>query len=252
MNDAVLLKLRVIVERAVRPVRASLARKKKMREELLAHVTGVFEDELPRSPDEATALNQVESRFGDPDELSQRLQESIPKRDCFAYLVERLIEPRAGESLVRRAARYGAMLFAVDATLSVVLPLLIFPLIGKTRELGLAIYFLVLFSFAFGMATFAATILTYWLMRTLFNTPQRSYFKASVAVIFSSLLPFFIPWFFSVGTYLLESESASHSFPALWVALPVALLAPAGFIGMAKLITDELRYREEWSKLQID
>jgi hypothetical protein len=44
MNESTLTQLKIIVERAVRPVRASIARKRKMREELLAHVVGVFDD----------------------------------------------------------------------------------------------------------------------------------------------------------------------------------------------------------------
>ena len=39
MNEVTLKELKIVVERAVRPVRATLARKRKMREELLAHLT---------------------------------------------------------------------------------------------------------------------------------------------------------------------------------------------------------------------
>ena len=46
MNESTLTQLQVIVERAVRPVQASISCKRKMREELLAHVSGAFEDEL--------------------------------------------------------------------------------------------------------------------------------------------------------------------------------------------------------------
>src|SRR6185369_12049910 len=48
MNDNNLIQLMTIVERAVRPVQASTSRKRKMREELLAHVTGVFEEEAAK------------------------------------------------------------------------------------------------------------------------------------------------------------------------------------------------------------
>ena len=51
MNELTLTQLKIIVERAVRPVRASTARKRKMREELLAHVVGVFEEEGARLGD---------------------------------------------------------------------------------------------------------------------------------------------------------------------------------------------------------
>ena len=52
MNESILTQLKVIVERAVRPVRASTSRKRKMREELLAHVGGVFEEECARLGDD--------------------------------------------------------------------------------------------------------------------------------------------------------------------------------------------------------
>ena len=49
MNESTLTQLKIIVERAVRPVRASTSRKRKMREELLAHVSGVFEEEAAQA-----------------------------------------------------------------------------------------------------------------------------------------------------------------------------------------------------------
>ena len=51
MNESTLTQLKIIVERAVRPVRASISRKRKMREELLAHVSGVSR----RKPGRATS-----------------------------------------------------------------------------------------------------------------------------------------------------------------------------------------------------
>jgi hypothetical protein len=59
MNESILTQLKVIVERAVRPVRASTSRKRKMREELLAHVVGVFEEECARLGDDRAALERT-------------------------------------------------------------------------------------------------------------------------------------------------------------------------------------------------
>jgi ATP-dependent Clp protease ATP-binding subunit ClpC len=66
MIESTLTGLKIIVERAVRPVRAGIARKRKMREELLAHVVGVFEEEVARLGDERAALQQTALRFGNP------------------------------------------------------------------------------------------------------------------------------------------------------------------------------------------
>src|SRR5437879_4622278 len=49
MNEPTLTQLKALVERAVRSVQASTSRKWKMREELLAHVTAVFDEEAARS-----------------------------------------------------------------------------------------------------------------------------------------------------------------------------------------------------------
>ncbi len=46
MTDATLKELKVVVERAVQPIRATMARKRQMREELLAHLVSVFEQEI--------------------------------------------------------------------------------------------------------------------------------------------------------------------------------------------------------------
>lgn len=103
MNDSNLTRLKVIVERAVRPVRASTYRKRKMREELLAHVSAVFEEESARLGDDSAALERTALRFGNPAEVTAQLQESIPARDRMM----RLWEGRPGESTLRSALRFA-------------------------------------------------------------------------------------------------------------------------------------------------
>jgi hypothetical protein len=66
INESTLTQLKIIVEREVRPIRASTSRKGKMREELLAHVVGVFEEESAKLGDERTALERTALRFGNP------------------------------------------------------------------------------------------------------------------------------------------------------------------------------------------
>jgi hypothetical protein len=85
MNESTQLK--IIVERAVRHVQASFARKRKMREELLAHVSGVFEEELAKLGDERTALQRTAQRFGKPTEVREQLQAAIPAGDVIDRLL---------------------------------------------------------------------------------------------------------------------------------------------------------------------
>jgi hypothetical protein len=106
MNEFSLTQLKIIVERAVRPVRASTLRKRKMREELLAHASGVFEEEFAQLGHERAALDRTAQRFGNPNELTWQLQESVLASDGIHCLLDKLWF-RSGESRVRRILRYG-------------------------------------------------------------------------------------------------------------------------------------------------
>ena len=76
-----------------------------MREELLAHVSAAFEEELATLGDEAAALNRTAERFGDPVELTTQLQSSVP----FLDRIERFWEGRVQESPLRSAIRLALM-----------------------------------------------------------------------------------------------------------------------------------------------
>jgi|GEM_PF-1151208 len=103
MNESILTQLKIIVERAVRPVRASTSRKRKMREELLAHVSAVFEEEAEKLGEERAALERTALRFGNPAEVTGQLQESVPASDGIA----RFWEGRPDESMLRGALRFA-------------------------------------------------------------------------------------------------------------------------------------------------
>ena len=109
MNESTLTGLKIIVERAVRPVQASISCKRKMREELLAHVSGAFEDELAHLQDEHAALERTLVRFGNPTEVMSELQDSVPVSDRLRWFWE----GRPGESTLRCALRYVSMQAAV-------------------------------------------------------------------------------------------------------------------------------------------
>ena len=126
MNEPTLTGLKILVERVVRPVRASTPRKGKMREELLAHVVGVFEEEAARLGDERAALEQTALRFGSPAEVTGQLQESVPARDA----VRRYWEGRPGEPALRTAIRIAW--------------------VSGTFALVLAVFFLAVASFTVG------------------------------------------------------------------------------------------------------
>lgn len=70
--------LRIHVERIVRPIRASVPRKNKMREELLAHLQTAIEEERPATATDEEAIERAKQRLGDPDALRAELQSAVP------------------------------------------------------------------------------------------------------------------------------------------------------------------------------
>ena len=91
MNDDVLKELEAVVERVVHPVRATMARKRQMREELLGHLVSVFEQAVEKLGDENLALQEAKSRFGDPAELSGQLQRSVSGWNRLLLFAEKVV-----------------------------------------------------------------------------------------------------------------------------------------------------------------
>ncbi len=106
------LKIRVlqmtIVERAVRPVRATTPRKRKMREELLAHLSAIYDEEQAERNDPAAAVRAAAERFGDPTALARELDRSLSWSERVGYVAERWFAWRAPESVLRYAWRLAA------------------------------------------------------------------------------------------------------------------------------------------------
>jgi hypothetical protein len=73
------LALMKVVERAVRLVLANITRKRRMRDEMLATLSAIYDEELTRSGDPNKAVNVAAERFGDPAELTAELQATVPK-----------------------------------------------------------------------------------------------------------------------------------------------------------------------------
>jgi hypothetical protein len=104
--------LKVQVERVVRPIQAGFAHKDRMREELLAHLTRLFDDELARCGDRQLATAEAIRRFGDAPQLTRELQASVPRFERFWFFnpapaigttrgLQRRLQRRAGESPLR-------------------------------------------------------------------------------------------------------------------------------------------------------
>lgn len=122
----------VVVERVVRPVEAGPTKKLRMREELLAHLTCIYEEELARLGDEAAARAEAIRRFGDPVALTVELQHSVKWSDRVDARLNRAFGWRPGEPAVRYSARLSSLVGLL------ILPWLLFALVlaglGRPNE----------------------------------------------------------------------------------------------------------------------
>lgn len=113
------LTLMKIVERAVRPVRASSGRKLKMREELLAHLTEIHEQERTQLRDRVQATQAAARRFGDPTDLALELQSAVPWWERVEARMERWFGWRAPESVARYLVRVTVQVYLAISIMTV-------------------------------------------------------------------------------------------------------------------------------------
>lgn len=124
--------LRRQIERVVRPVQASPLRKNRMREELLAHLTRLYEEEGDRcSGDRDMALAAAVARFGEPAVLRRELQGTVPVWERISWRPLPgfpRVERQPGETITGLLARGARWVLALSAMtwLSVFVVVLLF------------------------------------------------------------------------------------------------------------------------------
>ena len=248
MTESVRTGLMVIVERAVRPVQATLDRKRKMREELLAHVNGVFDEELARRGDEAAALAEAERRFGDPSEIAAQLEATVPAYDRPFYQLEQMTRVRPGESLYRRAGRWALLIAALNATMTALgtLPVLLFA--EERYRLPSMLALLVVITVGSAVLTVAFVLLTHSLRQALFGSAGVAFGRAAAAAVLSCLAPVVMIFLL----YLAVSGDTTTSLNLIPRSAAFVPLIPGIMILAAWQIEQERRYIREWAELRID
>ncbi len=227
--------LKILVERAVRPVRASASRKRKMREELLAHVTSVFDEEVARLANEQAALERTAQRFGNPAELTGQLQESVPTLDSIERFADWVFF-RPDESAYRRAVRYTIISEVVAVLILFIAPSLM--LDWPTTD-GLVLTYSILLSI--GCTMFNICILESSMRRWLGARTRRSWLRFALVLVGSTIVSMTLGlWAFGV--------SPKNSF---WVAF-FTVGMPVGLAwGLTPGFAARKRYHEDWASLQI-
>lgn len=246
----------VLVERAVRPVTAGPKKKTRMREELLAHLTGVYEQELARLGDEQKARAEAIRRFGDPAALTAELQATTTFQDRLDARLNRAFGWRPGESAVRYSARLAGLIALVmigTSWLALVIALSANPQMDPWDGLVLrcGLHFLVLGS----AVVFLISLLGIRVRDSLwgaFGTPKSRNRALAYALLLYLLLPAIT---FACERLLLpelrefnEQLSAGRS---LGIAAAVYLIVPVWVLFHArKTGPGEIR-RVEWASLDI-
>ena len=110
-----------------------------MREELLAHLSAIYDQELVRLHTPGATLKAAAERFGNPGELAEQLQAALPFHERIDFFVERWLAWRAPESVAKYALRQSVLAFCILAT---VFPLLFLGIgLISFALLGWEIYF---------------------------------------------------------------------------------------------------------------
>ncbi len=268
MTETTNRELMKAVERVVRPVRASLARKRRMRDELMAHVTALLDEEVRLPSPEGEALSRAVRRLGDPAELTVQLQQSVPAGDVMARFVDRLWLDSLPRPVLLRAirnAKVTALLSLSAFSLAVLLSLLAFsmvvpPFLAARRmppfaQSLLAVFIMTgSFTLILSALTFVFTVLENGLRQAVFGASTR---RLGLAILIGLASYLVIPGTAFLACWLLDGPSSAitgddvNDLGVVASAAVCALLAPRVLYRVAVRSAEELRYREEWGTLDV-
>jgi hypothetical protein len=179
-----------IVERIARPVRTTIKQKRKIREELLAHLEGALAEELKKTSDRAAALEAASKRLGDPRTVSAELDQSISPLDRISYYIDRLLGWRAPESALRYMLRVALTVCTIEAI--VFLPFVVltwFAIGAKTFRIA-DFRFILAFMASLPLGQFCVGVLYYKMRDTWWgvfgsrrSTPRLILLSAAMAMV---------------------------------------------------------------------
>ncbi|MBN2296650.1 MAG: hypothetical protein JXM70_29750 [Pirellulales bacterium] len=247
MNDSVEHELMLIVERAVRPVRASIPLKRRMREDLLAHLTEAFESEMELRDDTQVGLERAGRRFGDPARLTEELQQTVPWWDRVRAYGERM-NREPGESLAHFFIKSVVFTLAGYAiVLMVVLPMMFAQ--GKIGDMG------VVFRVMLAMCIFTTTFMFIFVsaatrigLALYGDNRQRSKLVAARCML-ATLIGFPVLFMF---TYLALLDDVGQILERFRLACYLAPVFTFLLWAISRQAAKEFRHTAEWASLELD
>jgi hypothetical protein len=212
-----------------------------MREELLAHVVGVFEEERARLGDDRAAVERTALRFGNPAEVTSQLQESVPARDT----IRRFFEGRAGG-----AALWALIRVACVASVAVLVGVIaaLFAAGWVTASLREA---MIVFVYVFSAAPadfFGVAFLTDWIEKGVYDPARVSRLRVALSAAGSLLLMLL----FVAGVAWLDWPTGWDHLGALRLAGMLAGFSVVLAWALALLFAERRRYHEEWGRLPLE
>lgn len=248
MNDAIQRELKIVVERAVRPVPATIARKRKMREELLAHLVSIFEEELGRLGDEQAALDQAKQRFGDPKELTSQLQESVSRWEGFHIFLEKRSRYEPGQPVLRLVRLHVLLALAGYAMVILLALIPVSMMRGRQSELGAIMEILFVVAAVIALLSFVSVLLVDRMALALCRECSK---PAMRRIALYSLLSLPILPLSTLLLYWGLGLGLAATWHAVRLACGMALLIPVLVMTIARLLAEEQRYIEDWASLEI-
>jgi hypothetical protein len=251
MNETSLKK---VVERAVRPVRASEARKLQMRVELLGHLTGLYEEERARLGDDAAAFEAACARFGDPVELSQELDRSVGFWGRWAWGEERIVNGldrlcgyREDRSLAWHIGRAAATSIVAGVLAVGLIVLLSFVVPDRRMTLDQA-KFLLPVLFYFVAMNFVLHLASLALVSDFFDLERPRWRRALLHAIgcVAAMTTLFVTMNWAI------LDDIGTLLPQLPIIVLVHALIPTGLILAIRSGDHDARPYREWRRLRLD
>ncbi len=246
MNDRVLNELKRRVEQVVRPVRAGDLRKLRMREELLDHLTAIYEEELQRLGEPMAAIAQARERFGDPGLLTDELRGSISGLEHFRYVLDRY-RYRSGEPLLGFALRH----LLLNLGVTVAMLLLVLPvtwLRGRFGDIGIILHVCCVMGLFCAIFSCAVTFLAERMGQILYGRESRALPRVILGYSLASLLVFPVVTAVTYGGIMLSLDSTLRGFVLGSMAAPAA---PVFFFLLGRTMKGQISRENEWSGIQI-
>lgn len=220
-------KLKVHVERIVRPIRAAEKDKLKMREELFAHALDAFEYECEQGANESLAVSRAIERLGHVEATQAGLQATVGWESRYNAFCEKFVRRTQGVSLLKHACRMALLvgIFFMLYMSLLMIPIRLHELLAWNSEGQTLVRVMLGLGFLFGAATFACVVLgsfAYQLVGRKFSR-RGDYLRTFGITLAMTLILGVLGWGFTYGVSF--DVAVSIEIMQHWLVMSLAVTA---------------------------